>query len=103
MLIRSFVVLLLIAFPLSMSAVSLDLSKMIGGGASQWSGLNLSDSDPFESHWRWRRHKHTKKKRVIKRPVKRAKKPGAAVPEPSAALLFGLGAVVVGAGIRRRR
>jgi hypothetical protein len=107
MLIRAVLAVAFLAAPLASSAASFDVTKVAGAAAKIVKAVDTADG-AFQTHFRfWRRHDHGNKHRKLGlstngRPDIEPK-PGPSVPEPSAALLFGLGAIAVGVGIRRRR
>lgn len=116
MLIRTLIVTALVALPLSMNAATLDLSQLVHGAAKIAKVAEATDS-AFQAGWwnSWKSYKWKKKNRYDYKKKKRHyhkrkkghgggdPKPENPIPEPTSAVLFGLGAVAVGAGISRRR
>ena len=95
MLFRIVLAVALLAAPLASSGATFDLDRWVESGAKIVNAVDLADTD-FDAG---KKKKWWKKKRIRRKNPK----PMPAVPEPSAALLFGLGAVAVGLGIRRRK
>ena len=98
MAIRTLLIVAFLATPLAASAASFDLAKLAGTTAKVVQTVDLADSTFQSGWWDWWRN--------WRRPSPKPKKNGGpvpAVPEPTAALLFGLGAVAMGVGLRKRR
>jgi hypothetical protein len=87
-----------LATPLASSAASFDVTKVADVAAKIVKVVATADS-AFQTHRGLSQHNHGQGSGA----VNGIGNPGPSTPEPTAALLFGLGAVVVGAGIRRRR
>jgi len=100
MLSRSLLIVAFLVTPLASSAASFDMTKVADVAAKIVKVIETADG-AFQTHQQWFQHNHGQGSGAVNG-IDKAK-PGPNVPEPTAALLFGLGAVAVGAGIRRRR